>query len=169
MQQTARRLLHKWQTSLASKDKTWNSVSGNFDELISDWSYNGVDCDEAFNLLKEAIKTHLPSLSIAKRAYNLSARSQTFNEFVVSWNKGISDKAWEVFYIYYKVGEDKEAVKPTTQGKYGSMSLQEYVKQRTYADSFEAIDPSKIEHKPIDIAELESVLSEREPLDLEDL
>jgi hypothetical protein len=50
------------------------------------------------------------------------------------------------------------------------MSIQEYSKQRKYANSFETIDPSKIEHKAIDTSDLEKVLDiiSGEKLDLEE-
>ena len=173
---TAKKILQKWQVDLAEKNKSWANIQTNFDELLFSWEQVGIECDDAHNLFPEAIKAHLPSIRIAKAAYSksTSAKLTTLEEFVKDWNKGIADKAWQVFYLYYRVDENKnEVVKNTSiESKYGSMSIQEYSKQRKYADAYEVIDPNTINHNPIDISELEKAMesiSDGPDLDLEDL
>lgn len=144
-------IFDKWKAELANKDRSRTAVEGNFDELFSNLHRSKIKFDDAYAILDIAIKAHLPSDSIAKNTYRRLKRTahiaKSETEFVTEWKANISAKAKQVFYSLYDIeGTDTS----NEEVKYGSMSAQEYRKQRKYADSHPLLDWTKIKHDPID-------------------
>lgn len=139
----AKSLFDRWAAELINKDKAWNQVKSNFDELFYDLKAHSIPFDVAEELIKEAIAKHLPTYTIAKFTYkSLGDRekgSKSFAEFFDSWKSGISDFAHQAFYTYYSVDIDKEDPSEGEK-KYGNMNAQEYMLQRKYAESFPEVD-----------------------------
>ena len=137
-------ILQKWIADLRDKDKKMSSVGGNFDELIEAWFTADVLFEEAYTLMKEAIKAHLPPISTAKYVYKKAKSKGTEKDFIDGWNKNIEDIAMQTFYEYYPI--DAQVTSTNKEAQFGSMSTKEYLKQRRYADSFPTIDPNTISH-----------------------
>ena len=141
----ARLILERWVAELSTKDRSKNSLSNNFEELFYDMFKASIPFDTAHSLLKEAIGHHFPSASVAKYTFkNVQQKpGQTFGEFLDGWKKLITDEATQAFYSFYQVeGENQEIEK-----KFGSMSAQEYSKQRKYAEAFPVIDTDALQKK----------------------
>ena len=145
-------IFDKWKAELVGKDRSRPAVEGNFDELFSSWHRSKTSFDDAYNLLDAAIKAHYPSNSIARSVYKTLKKSPKTSiflkdetEFISEWKEHISATAKQVFYSLYSIDGTTEK----QDVKFGSMSSQEYRKQRKYADSHPLLDWTKIEHKPI--------------------
>lgn len=144
----AKHLFEKWAAELRNKDRKWDSVSANFEELFFDMFTNSVEFEHAHEIIKQAVGKHLPNHAQARNTYKFTKdkESITFNEFVANWKQGIEDKAIEAFYSIYKAEpENKEAV--AEEKKYGNMSAKEYRLQRRYADSFPTLDTAELEKR----------------------
>lgn len=144
-------IFDKWRAELVNKDRSRTAVEGNFDELFSSLHRSKIKFDDAYALLDVAIKAHFPTDSIAKNTYRRLKRtahiSKSESEFVTEWKTNISAKAKQVFYSLYDIEGTETS---PDEVKYGSMSAQEYRKQRKYADSHPLLDWTKIKHEPID-------------------
>ncbi len=154
-------IFDKWKAELVGKDRSRSAVSGNFDELFSNWFRSKVSFDDAYALLDTAIKAHLPTDSIAKNTFKRLKRqagiSKNEIEFIGEWKQNISATAKQVFYSLYDIDGVNSS---PDEVKYGSMSAQEYRKQRKYANSHPLLDWTNIKHEPLD---------EDTDIDLEDL
>ena len=142
----ARLILERWVSELANKDRSKSSLSNNFEELFYDMFKAHVPFETAHDTLKDAISHHFPSHSVAKYTFKNARRdpNQTFAEFLDGWKKLITDEATQAFYSFYSVeGENTKK----EEKKFGSMSAQEYMKQRRYADSFPTIDTDALQEK----------------------
>ena len=143
-------IFDKWKAELADKDRSRAAVAGNFDELFSSWHRSKVKFDDAYALLDSAIKAHLPTDSVAKNTYRSLKRTANITknelEFISEWKQNISATGKQMFYSLYDIdgtsSNDEEV-------KYGSMSAQEYRKQRKYADSHPLLDWQSIKIEPI--------------------
>jgi len=139
----ARSLFERWASELMNKDRAWNKVKSNFDELFYDFKAHSIPFEAAEELIKEAVAKHLPTNSVAKFTYrSLGDREKdgkSFLEFLDAWKKGISDFAYQAFYTYYSADIDKED-QSEGEKKYGNMNMQEYILQRKYAESFPEVD-----------------------------
>lgn len=142
-QKTAKTVFEKWAAELRNKDRSWNNILTNFDELFYELWKHSVPFDIAHELIKDAVAKHLPSNHVAKNAFNnLRNKSGTFQEFVADWKKGIEDFAIQAFYNSYKA---EDSASKTEEKNYGGMSQQEYRKLIRYAESFPIIDWEKIQ------------------------
>ena len=134
----ARLILERWVSDLQTKDRSIHKVSDNFDELFHNLWTAKVSFDIAHQLVDEAVSAHNPTDYVARFTYkNLKAQlnGQSFTDFVANWKKNIKDRAYQSFYTFYPIdGDDQE------EKKYGSMSAQEYSKQRKYANTFPELD-----------------------------
>lgn len=143
-------IFDKWKAELAGKDRSRTAVANNFDELFSSWHRSKVPFDEAYSLLDTAIKAHFPNDSIAKSTFKSLKRkaglAKTEIEFVTEWKANITSTAKQVFYSLYDIDGTANTEEEV---KYGSMSAQEYRKQRKYAESHPLLDWTKIKHEPI--------------------
>lgn len=138
--------MKKWASELSSKDRTKTAVPENFGELMYEFWRASIPFDVVEEMLPEAIRAHLPSNVIAGITYKqLKPRlhGQSFQDFMDSWKKNISDKAYEAFYAQYPI----EGVKEEEEKKFGNMSAQEYSKQRKYAESFPILDIAELKRK----------------------
>ena len=133
-------ILHRWKMELKGKDKTKASIANNFDELVDNWKSADVSLDAASDLMKDAIKAHLPSKGIIKAVYRRNKLSyMTEDEYAESWCSMIEGEAYQVFYLYYPLEIKKKPV-----ASYGSMSKQEHMRQMSYADTHPDINMEKI-------------------------
>ena len=143
-------IFDKWKAELVGKDRSRAAVAGNFDELFSAWFRSKIKFNDAYALLDTAIKAHMPSDSVAKNTFKrlkkLAAIPKGEAEFITEWKQNISATAKQVFYSIY----DIEGTNPKEEVKFGSMSAQEYRKQRKYADSHPLLDWTKIKIEPIE-------------------
>ena len=142
-------IFDKWKAELVNKDRSRAAVLGNFDELVNNWHRSKISFDEAYGLLDIAIKAHYPSNSVARNVFK-GLKKKAFissdeTEFVIEWKNNISAAAKQAFYSFYNI----EGANTQEEEKFGSMSSQEYRKQRKYADSHPLLDWETIEHKPI--------------------
>jgi hypothetical protein len=135
-------IFDQWRSSLADKDRTHASLLDNFSELFDDLYYANIDFDLAEEYLKDAVTAHLPSKYVVKQTYK---RKKGFGlseqEFYDDWKRLITDRAKQAFFFRYPLPEPEN--KPEETGT-GSMSKDEYMKQRRYANSFPSVDLSKI-------------------------
>jgi len=144
----AKHVFKKWAASLASKDRSKNSLSDNFGELFYDLWASSVSFSDAENILDDAVKEHLPNNYVANTTYkyakaNNKHGNQSFNEYFNSWKDLIRDRATESFYAQYPI----DGVEKKEEKKFGNMSIQEYNKQRKYADSFPILDTDALKKK----------------------
>jgi len=143
-------IFDKWKAELVDKDRSRSAVANNFDELFSEWKRSRVKFDDAYALLDAAIKAHYPSDTVAKNVYKRLKRTAGIpkgeDEFITEWKNNISATAKQVFYSLY----DIEGTKPKEEVKYGSMSSQEYRKQRKYVEAHPLLDWTKIKLEPIE-------------------
>lgn len=142
----AKHILKKWSAELSSKDRTKTAVPENFGELVYEFWRASIPFDVVEEIMPEAIKAHLPSQYIAGKTYKQmkpTLHGQSFNEFMESWKKSISDKAYEAFYAQYPI----DGVEQQEEKKFGNMSAQEYSKQRKYAESFPLLDIEALKKK----------------------
>lgn len=154
----ARLILERWVAELPKKDRSKGSLASNFEELFEDLSDASIPFDDAHDIMKEAIKHHYPSKSVAKFTFKNVKRdpNQSFDEWLDGWKKLIDNEATQAFYAFYKVdGENKEK----KEKKYGNMSVQEYSKQRKLADSFPTIDTDELQ------ASIDKMLEEQGDID----
>ena len=137
----AKKIFDRWKAYLSNADRSFDAVSGNFDELFYDFAKINIKADVAKGFLDEAIAAHLPAIMTAKWTYKRMDKNVTgtFEEFFSAWKKTITDKAGASYYAMYPFDEDGEEEK-----KFGSMSKQEYMKQRKYAAQFPSLDISAI-------------------------
>ena len=148
-------ILERWQAELASKDRSRSSLAANFEELFYDLYSANIPLEVAHDLLKVATAHHFPSHSVAKFTYKNVKRdpNQTFAEFLDGWKQLITNEATVAFNSFYSVeGENTKK----EEKKHGSMSAQEYMKQRKYADSFVTIDTDALQEKIDEMLEEDS-------------
>lgn len=136
-------LLDIWSAGLSKKDRRAAAVSSNFAEFVMDLNINGIEFEEAEQLMAEAIKAHYPNAFSIKNTW--MAQKQFFSgsekQFVDEWKKVIADKGWAEFNAIYVRSDIK---KPTM---IGGMSPEEFSKQQKIASAFVEADPSEAEVK----------------------
>lgn len=145
----AEHIFDKWKAELLNKDRSRAAVESNFDELFSNMYRSKVKFDDAYTFLDLAIKAHHPSDYVSKITYKKLKReaglAKTELEFITEWKNNIASKAKQVFYSLYEI----DGSSSQEEVKFGSMSAQEYRKQRKYADSHPLLDWTKIKHQLI--------------------
>jgi hypothetical protein len=146
----ARLILERWVAELPQKNRAKDNLANNFEELFESMSDANIPFDAAHGLLKEAIGHHFPTKSVAKFTYKNTRRDPniSFDDFLDGWKRLITDEATKAFYAFYRVEGENENKE---EKKYGTMSAQEYMKQRRYADSFPTIDTDALQDKINDI------------------
>lgn len=134
-------IFNAWKADLSDKDRSFQSLLSNFDELFENFKYSDISIDTAEEYLKEAIIAHLPSKYIVKKTYQRFKKNNNVSEidFFEDWKRGIEDKAKQAFFFRYPVTETEK----TSNGG-SSLSKDEYIKQRRYAESFPRLDLSNI-------------------------
>jgi hypothetical protein len=144
---TAEHILKKWTAELSSKDRSRHAVPKNFEELMYEMWCSSVPFDIVEELLPEAIKAHLPNKFIAditfKQLKSAGIAKTDFQEFMESWKKNITDKAYEAFYEQYPI----DGVEQQEEKKFGNMSAKEYTAQRKYAESFPILNIEELKQK----------------------
>jgi|SRR5581483_176642 len=148
----ANHILKKWEGELRSKDRGWDSVRPNFEELFFDLYKNNVPFEIAHGMLNQAIAAHFPNHFSANKTWNRVKKSEqysgtTFKEFLDDWKKGIHDQGMEAFYSIYAPPADKTEETTKEETKYGNMSQKEYRLQRRYAESFPILDTTELEKR----------------------
>jgi len=161
----AKLIIERWSSELATKsssERSRHKVSENFDSLFYDLWKSSIPFDVVHDMLSDIISKHFPNQTVAKRTFTAlkpHMQGKTFVEFLEDWKESIKHKAMQSFYALYPIdGENK-----TEEKKFGSMSAQEYSKQRKYADSFPRLDiealkkqrEEMLEDIQIDLDELE--------------
>ena len=142
----ANHILKRWSADLQNKDRSKSALDENFGELFYECWRASISFKAVEEILPEAIKAHLPSKYIANLTYKKmkpQLKGQTFNEFMDNWKKYISDKATAAFYAQYPI----DGVEEEEEKKFGSMSVQEYSKQRKYANSFPVLDTEALKRE----------------------
>jgi DNA-binding cell septation regulator SpoVG len=141
----AKMMLERWAADLIDKDKSMKSVQSNFDELFYELWTASVPFDIAHELIDQVVKSHMPSQSIAKRVFMSCKKNKddSFQDFMDNWKETIKQKAVQAFFTFYTV-EGEEAKK---EEKKGSMSGQEYSRQRKYADAFPTLDVEELKER----------------------
>ena len=142
----AKHVYKKWEAELASKDRSRSAVSDNFSELFYELWKASVTFEIAESYVSQAIKAHLPAKTIAGLTYKRlkpQLGGVSFHEFMDDWKKNISSKAWDAFYTQYPI----DGVEEKEEKKFGSMSVQEYNKQRKYVESFPVLDIEALKKK----------------------
>lgn len=142
---TAERIFDRWSSSLALRQKSSNYLLENFDALFEELMYANVDPDLAEQFIKPAVTEHLPNKMILKITYKKNKNTEKYagvteQEFFESWKKLIEDSAKQAYYFRFPLPEPETKKEAAA----GSMSKDEYMKQRRYANSFPSIDLSKI-------------------------
>lgn len=143
----ANHIFKKWSASLANRDRSKGSLDENFGDLFYDFWAASIPFKVAEEFLPDAVGAHMPSSYIANITYKQAKAAkrhgdQSFNEYMKSWKALIQDKATAAFYNQYPIDGVEEKEK-----KFGSMSAQEYNKQRRYAESFPHVDLDELENK----------------------
>lgn len=131
---TIRTIVEKWKTSLTDKSKS--AVSGNFDRLFMRLAKLDIPFDTARSTADKAIDIHFPRPSVIKGVWRKAKTNfpGDIKEFEESWKEMISEKGLESFHAFFSEDtEDEPAM-------VGTMSAQEYIKQRKYANSFPTFD-----------------------------
>lgn len=142
MRRNAKLLFEQWRASLAERDRSIKSLEDNFDYLFYEFDRHSITFDIAHEYLDLAIAAHLPDKKMLKWTYNKTKGfGQSMEEFHESWKSRIRDAATNVFYSRFPLKDD--SAKEETNLPSG-MSKDEYLRQRRYANSFPALDLSKI-------------------------
>lgn len=156
-EKVAHSLLHVWKIALSSKRKTKEHINSNFNELVCEWHENGVSDNIASSLFKEAIEAHCPTIGLSKKIYSSNVMIKNSYESVMEYHKSwcamIEDFAYNVYYTYYppiKKVQKKKA-------NYGSMSKQEYMMQKAYAESYPTVNIAEVIKKRSS-AEIDNIL-----------
>lgn len=129
-------IFQKWKSNLPYKVRTKDMVQTNFDELFCELCNNGVSFDDAHNIINDAADAHYPSHAVATAVYKKYNPEVPFADFYKTWKKNILDKATKSFFDFYSIQDNIE------KKTYGSMTKEEYTRQRAYANSFEIVDVS---------------------------
>ena len=138
----AQRIFERWSGELVSKNKGWNHIDSNFEELFEALSDAEITLEIAEEIKKDAIQHHLPSDSMIKYTYKTSPQHKfkSEKEYGEDWKKGIEGKANAIFYLFYKI----EGETLPKEKKYGNMSKAEYLRLQQRADSFPTLDIAKL-------------------------
>jgi hypothetical protein len=108
-------IFKQWENSLAGRDKSWDSVGPNFEELFESLKQSGLESANAYEYLPKAIKAHSPAASLVKFQYKktkvINPRIGTEKEFEEGWVAGITKKATDVFFETFP----QEIVKPVAR------------------------------------------------------
>jgi hypothetical protein len=144
-------IFQRWKALLNARDKSYGSISGNFEELFNDFKQAGVLFETAHEYLPKAIKAHQPTASLAKSVFKARHKIGLFTDekgFYDSWIQDIEDKGVTAFFEIYpiKSDEDKEEEDPEPK-VFGNMSATEYKAQRKYADQFPVLNTEELEQK----------------------
>jgi hypothetical protein len=70
----------------------------------------------------------------------------SYSEWLENWREDIKSKAYQSFYDFFPLEDTSPKTSGKKQKKFGSMSVAEYTRQRSHADSFETL-PSLKEKK----------------------
>ena len=145
-------IFNQWKAEFKKKKKDKAHVTENFSELFQNLFSQNVPFEEAHLILQKAIVVHYPNDEVVKCVYKRisSDVKRSEKEFAQSWKDNIADAATMSFHDYYKI-EDYSPPKPVVQATYGSMSREEYHKQRKYADSHPTIDIDSINFEPVEL------------------
>lgn len=156
----ARIIFEKWASELMNKDRGWDHILSNFDELFYELYRASVPFDVVHDLVKEAIAKHFPNNAVAKFTYDKSPKKKevSFKEYLDEWKEGINDFAHQAFFAYYSVNPNEEDPSEEEK-KYGNMGTKEYIAQRKYAQSFPEVDLIALRKQR---AELQAMLDNNE-------
>lgn len=139
---TAKLLFEQWKSSLLDRDLTVNSLADNFDDLFFEFDKHNISFDVAREYLDLAIAAHLPSKRILNFTYRrVRHLGMSIEEFYEGWKERIRSEATNVFYMRYPLENQGDK---NRGGLPNGMSKREYVRQRSYANSFPQLDLSAI-------------------------
>lgn len=98
-------VFEQWECRLESRDKSWDYVQSNFQELFDDLKLAGLNSTDARKYMDKAIKAHNPKPSLIKHKYKqgkMTGRiTVTEKEYEENWLEGIAKKAKAAFYDVY--------------------------------------------------------------------
>ena len=137
----ARLIFDRWKADLTKKDRRFNKLAENFDELFFDMYNSSISFETAHEFIKDAAVAHSPNHSLAKRVYQGMEKKtgKAFEDFYKDWRESIGTQATSSFFNWFSIdGEKKEDM------SFGNMSPQEYSKQRKYAEQFPRVDLEKL-------------------------
>lgn len=142
-------IFQKWAAELRNKDRKWDSVRPNFEDLFFEMFKSDIPFEVAHDFLKPATSKHLPNLATAKHTWNRVKGSKentglTFQEWFANWKQGIEDTGTEAFYSIYSPPSEKTEEVAKEETKFGSMSKKEYRLQRRYAESFPILNTDEL-------------------------
>lgn len=137
----AKLIFESWRASLADRDRSHTKLVENFDDLFFEFDQYNIDFDLAHEYLDLAIAAHLPDKRVLKYTYKRSGGyGMSQDEFYEKWKEKIRDSATNVFYARYPIDAEKKEDSTLPN----SMSKDEYLRQRRYANSFPTLDLSQI-------------------------
>lgn len=140
----AKRLFDQWKSGIkrkSSKERGWSHVEANFDELFFELHKYDVPYEMAEIYIHEAALVHMPTYMVVENVWKtMKARNPGLDkkQWLDDWKEGIVEMSQISFFNWYQPTETKVET-PT-----GGMDAQEYVKQRRYADKFQAITPAEL-------------------------
>lgn len=145
----AQHVFTKWAAELRGKDRSWNNVRPNFEELFFEMFNHEIPFEIAHQFLKHATAKHMPNMAMAKNTWaraknNPQNAANTFQEWLAEWKKGIEDVGTEAFYSIYSPPAEKTEEVAAEEKQYGSMSKKEYRLQRRYAESFPILNTDEL-------------------------
>lgn len=145
-------IFEEWKASLKDRNRSKDSVQGNFEALFEELKKANIDFNEAHALLSKAVKAHLPSIGLARNFYKTTKNSPkgtvySEKEFIEEWNKDIEAKGTNAFFEVYPRPKVKDADDDGEPKVFGNMSAKEYRAQRKYADQFPVLNTEELERK----------------------
>ena len=155
----------KWKAELASMDRTWANVDGNFELLWSQFHAAKIKMDDALTYLDKACKAHHPNDSTIKNAYKRVKHYgyDSYKEYGDQWKEKIDNKCKEIFFAFYEI----DGLAKATDGKIGGMSRVEYAKLQKYADSHELVDWESLVDDKAEITDEEDLNIDVDNIDLD--
>lgn len=142
-------IFQRWAAELRNKDRRWDNVRPNFEDLFFEMFKSDIPFDIAHQFLKPAVAKHLPNAAAAKNTWNrVKGMDQnaglTFQEWLTGWKQGIEDVGIEAFYSIYSPPAQKTEEVAAEEKQFGSMSKKEYRLQRRYAESFPILNTDEL-------------------------
>ena len=140
-----RLIFEKWKADLSGKSRATEAVNSNFEDLFDALYRAGATFQEAYALLPEAIKAHLPPPSTIRLFWKRDKKNHdsTEKEYGEKWCKDIEDRGTSMFYAIFPLPEGHDDQDPKVYGD-GKVSEREHRLQRDHASRFKKMDLSSL-------------------------
>ncbi len=146
-------IFQQWKASLPERDKGKGAVQRNFEELFDSLKAEGMEFEEAYNLMPKAIKAHYPNAGHVKNAYRkwkYLNKWDSEKDLEEQWRQDIDNAGQLAFFNIYPVATKSTPQQPEEEKEpavFGSMTAEEYRIQREYAEEWPRVDTSEIEKR----------------------